>query len=401
MGLNGIGAAAFMLFAFVATLTFTGKAQAQTTASVNNAYTFLYNMMDKYASGTTLRLPPSYVSTSVFNTGNVNYIYDSDVMIIALLKRGTVSDISRAEILGNALIYAQNNDPLADGRVRNAYYTDPFIASSGAVNIADAGSYTGNMAWTGIALVQLYYHTQNLNYLYAAVALGNFIQRNFYSTTGSGGYTAGFNASGTAYTNKSTEHQIDLYGFFTMMSETAGGTLWPAYAQHALTELEATWNSSGGYFWIGTLSDGVTIDKTDDPTPEDIQSWSYLATKLTAYEKAVSWVVTNLSVTKGNFSGVAFDTGDYGTGVWFEGTAHTAAALKARNLSGDAAQATKYLNDIQYAQTNGLNENGLGIIAASINGLEADGPDGYYAALHVGATAWYGIAAEGGNPFAL
>jgi hypothetical protein len=381
---------------------------AQSRTSVDNAYTFLYNMMDTYASGSTLRLPPSYVNTAASNNGDVAYIYDDAVMIIALLTRGTAEDISRAEIMGDAIVCAQAHDPIGDGRLRDQYHTDPFILPNGDVNIDGGkdegeGSDTGNMAWTGLALVRLYHATNNVSYLNAAIALGNFIQTNDYSTNGAGGYTGGINPNYTKITYKSTEHQIDLYGFFTMMAKATGDRIWDTYAQHALTEMLALWDSSGGNYWIGTLNNGVTINKTDDPKPEDVQSWSYLSTTLADHEQALDWVVKTLAVTKDGFSGVAFDTGDIShgkccTGVWFEGTAHMAAALKLRKLPGDAALATAYLADIEYAQTNGLNNDGLGIIAASINGLEADG-DHYYASLHVGATGWYCLAAHGGNPF--
>jgi hypothetical protein len=259
------------------------------------------------------------------------------------------------------------------------------------------------MAWTGLALVQLYHYTGVASYLTAAESLGNFIQKNAYATNGAGGYTGGINFRAKKITYKSTEHQIDLYGFFTMMASATGNSAWSTDAQHALTELAALWNSAGGYYWIGTTNNGVTINRTGDPTPEDVNTWSYLATEQASYEMSIDWVDNTLQIKSGTFQGVAFDTGDISdgtccTGVWFEGTAHTAAALKLRNLSGDAALASAYLADIEYAQTNGPNTDGLGIIAASINGLEAD-YDYYFSALHVGATAWYCLAAVGGDPF--
>jgi hypothetical protein len=387
------------MFMMVAIFILSGPAQAQLASSTSDAYTFLYNMMDTYATGSTVRLPPSYVSTSAFSTGDVNFLYDSDVMIIALLKRGTTTDLSRAEILGDALVFAQTNDPIGDGRLRNSYLTDPFIETDGSVNINDTGSYTGVLAWTGMALVQLYHATGTTSYLTAAENLASYIQSNTYSTTGSGGYTAGINSAGTNFTYKSAEHQIDLYAFFTMLASAIGESTYTTDAEYAYNELMAMWNPSGGYYYIGTLTDGATINTDDDPTPEDIQSWSYLATKLASHEQSIDWVLTNLSVTNGDSSGVAFDTGDYGTGVWFEGTAHMATALRIRYLSGDATKAATLVEDLENAQSYGPNNDGLGIIAASINGLEADGADQYYAALHVGATAWYCLAAQWADPF--
>ncbi len=84
----------------------------------------------------------------------------------------------------------------------------------------------------------------------------------------------------------------------------------------------------------------------------------------------------------------------------FEGTAHLADALELRGAPGDAAQAATYLSGIQYAQNNGPNNDGLGIIAASAK-LSDCGGDYYFPSLHTGATAWYVMAALTVNPFAL
>jgi hypothetical protein len=87
--------------------------------------------------------------------------------------------------------------------------------------------------------------------------------------------------------------------------------------------------------------------------------------------------------------------------VWFEGTAHLAEALQLRNSPGDAALAAQYLSDIAYAQSNGPNNDGLGIIAASKDGLSDCDGGFYYASLHTGATAWYILASEQIDPFVM
>jgi hypothetical protein len=84
--------------------------------------------------------------------------------------------------------------------------------------------------------------------------------------------------------------------------------------------------------------------------------------------------------------------------VWFEGTAHIADALETQDQPGDTAQAASYLADIAYAQVNGPNADGLGIMASSQDAL-ADCGGGYvYASLHTGTTAWYILAGEGIDP---
>jgi len=57
------------------------------------------------------------------------------------------------------------------------------------------------------------------------------------------------------------------------------------------------------------------------------------------------------------------------------------------------------LQSIQSAQLHAANNNQMGIVAASHDSLQTGFGFSYYAALHVGATAWYCIAKQKGNPF--
>ena len=104
------------------------------------------------------------------------------------------------------------------------------------------------------------------------------------------------------------------------------------------------WDQAKGDFYVGTLDDGVTPNRSEQP--EDVNSWSYLSLLNPAYAHSVTWDEANLAVSQGGFNGVEFCLGDHGSGVWFEGTAHLADALEFRNGPGDAAQAAAYLADI-------------------------------------------------------
>ena len=104
-----------------------------------------------------------------------------------------------------------------------------------------------------------------------------------------------------------------------------------------------------------------------------------------------------LAAAAGPLQGVSICPGDR-TGVWFEGTAHLADALEIRGQPGDSAQAAAYLADLAYAQAHGPNEDGLGIMAASKDGLTDCAGDSVYASLHTGTTAWYILAASAVNP---
>jgi hypothetical protein len=382
-------AAAFALAAL------TGAARAD--EPLDKAYDFLDRMMDLYDQGDTLRLVQSYVPTPTFDDGDVSYSYDDDVMIAALLARGTRDDRDRARVLGESLLAAQANDPLADGRVRNAYHAHALL-KHGAPNVASGGSDCGNLAWTGLAFLHLFHATKDARYLAAAESIASFVRTNAYDTRGAGGYTGGFMPNQTKILWKSTEHNLDLYALFAMLWHATRDKAWSADAKHALTFVKAMWNRRGGYFQIGTGNDGVTID-TGDPTPEDVQTWSFLSTGLVKYDGSINWALDNLSATGGDFDGLSFEVSDR-SGVWFEGTAHAAAALEARGGDGDADEAATLIADIETGQANAPNGDGSGIDAASKDGLQTDGSgDAYYAALHIGATGWYALAKLAADPF--
>jgi len=138
---------------------------------------------------------------------------------MARLLRGQGQDLARAQVLGNGLLYAQQIDPAADGRVRQAYFVDHADANGVFITLSGfpfffQGSATGDMAWTGMALAQLAQRTRIKAYLDGAVRLGNWIFNNTFDTRGAGGYnfTLGPNQV------KSTEHNIDVFALFRILA---------------------------------------------------------------------------------------------------------------------------------------------------------------------------------------
>jgi hypothetical protein len=366
------------------------------SGSAAKAYQFLDLMMDKYAKGSTTRLVQSYDGGGLKHLTDA-FTYDDALLVDALLARGTSDDVARSKVVGNAFLYVQAHDSAGDGRLRAAYAPKP-LKKPGDIKVDDGTSDDGDLAWAGQALVQLFAKTGNTAYLSGALKIANWLQTNTYDTRGSGGYTGGYTAGGNKIEWKSTEHNIDVYAFFTMLAAESGRMQWKSNAAWADQFVASMWDSAADRFYVGTGNDGKTPNKTFKP--EDVNSWSYLAFQNPKWAAAPSWDVTNLAVSKGGFSGVSFCSGDR-SGAWFEGTAHLADALELRNASGDQSQAQAYLMDLAYAQTNGLNGDGLGIIAASKNGLSDCDGSKYFASLHIGATAWYVMAVRAANPFVL
>jgi hypothetical protein len=416
--------------------------------AIEAAIEFQNQMMDAWATAKTVRLIQSYADQSGLES--TAFTYDNAVSIHAYLLHGSRDSQERAEILGQGLIYAQaNNFPFNDGRFAQAYFVN--APSSDGVYVTPAAfpfyfytSAVGDQAWAGMALAQLFKRTGDRTYLTAALNVGNWIVNNAYSTLAPGGYSFGtninqYNQSVPSGNGKSTEHNIDTYAFFTMLDalthhgSATNGMTWSALAAHALGFVLAMWNPSGPFFWTGTAgADSSAINYY--PIPEDCQTWSYLAMLNSRYAGSIDWALKNLQPTdtassrqssltgSESFTGMTFDTASLNTtiadpdAVWLEGTAHTIAALIARTENEwgrsrvmDWQAALKLVNTCDKAQAElGANQTVNGIPIALGSGLVAatsllDTGFGYTygTSKHIGATGWYLIATQGGNPFQL
>lgn len=394
------------------------------------AVKFLKGVTNAYRS-TGPRLAQSYQDNSGLT--DVAFTYDNALAIIALLRAG---EGASARALGDGLLYAQTHDEtFTDGRLRQAYHADDFILENGNAHFAYefglVGTAVGDMAWAGIALAQLARATGIARYRTGAIRIAQWIQDRTYSTAGLGGYT--FGATAGLETRKSTEHNIDVAGFFRLIQTLTGDRVWRDRSDHAWAFVESVWNDDDGFFWTGSEADGSTINKLGTQLPLDPQTWSWLVRRQGAYAPALDWAATNLATTDtpqrlnsaltGNqvVSGVAFASGslqadtsaqidqynpkpDSGA-VWFEGTAQLALSLSNRNRKGDKAAAQRLLDAVIWAQGElgdgqvfgGKRIEG-GVVAAS-SPLQTGFGFGYYPNLHVGATSWFVFAATGVNPY--
>jgi hypothetical protein len=220
----------------------------------------------------------------------------------------------------------------------------------------------------------------------------------------------------------------------THNGNASNGASWTSLAGHALDFVHAMYNSTGGYFYTGTLGDQITINPS--PIPEDCQTWSYLALLDNNYKQTIDWALANLQTTdtpaaphssltgSQKITGMVFDTASLTTGfadpnaVWLEGTSHTIAALIARIIAGNGSLFSRFgdlgtvlffVENCQKAQGElgaGQTVNGVAIpvgegLVAATSQMDTGFGYTYGPALHIGATGWYLIGVQGGNPFQL
>ncbi|MBA8793561.1 hypothetical protein FHX74_001166 [Friedmanniella endophytica] len=399
------------------------------TVDARRAVRFLQGVTDAYrVSGP--RLAQSYQDASGLN--DIAFVYDNALTIIALLVGG---DRTRAAAIGDALIYAQDHDSqFSDGRLRQAYHADTFVNADGTAHVGYefglVGTAVGDMAWSGIALAQLARATGQRRFRDAAVRIGTWIQTNANSTTGLGGYT--FGATAGLETHKSTEHNIDVYAFFTLLARLTKSSVWTTRAAHAWAFVEQLWNADGGFFWTGS-DDGTAINKNPLQLPEDVQSWSWLAARDRDRDAALDWAWGNLASTDtplrqnsaltGNqrVTGAVFASGSLLTdptqkiggqvynplpdpaAVWFEGTGQLACALVDHDRRDPRYAPLLWSlgwaqRNLAVGQTYGGRKVTGGLPAASSN-LDSGFGFGYYQNLHTAATSWAVFARTATNPY--
>jgi hypothetical protein len=438
----GVGAA-------VLTATGTAAAASRKASAPERASAFLAAAMDAYPDHGTVRLSQSYTDQAgLFSTA---FTYDNALAILANLASRTADGRSRAVALGDALLYAQAHDPgYDDGRLRQAYnvgpYTfydgssqpDGFVRADGTANVGTqfgfTGTAVGDMAWAGIALSTLAGRTGERRFLDGAVRIGEWIERTGRTDEPLGGYKFGVNGANEKLPFTSTEHNTDLVGLFGRLARLTGDKVWLERRARAREFVQKMWEPSGGFFYTGT-NDGVTINKS--PIPEDTQTWTHLALGSPFYARSLDWAASQLAVLDTaerpnstvpqgqSYDGVTFSSAALvanedapiasgqpkpdRNGVWFEGTAHLALALRGRRAPGDETRARRLIASIERAQdllggsqTLGGTAvaEGSGVVSAS-SPLDTGFGFGYYPHRHTGATAWYLLAAARSNPLTV
>ncbi|MEV7687669.1 Tat pathway signal sequence domain protein [Streptomyces bungoensis] len=447
--LIGAGTAAAAL-SVVGTGTARAAGAAPAAAAPDGArargYAFLDAVMDAYPDHGTTRLAQSYADEAgLFSTA---FTYDNALAVLAHLARSGRAARARAVALGDALLYAQSHDPqYDDGRLRQAYNVGPyvfydgssqpdgFVRADGTANVGTqfgfTGTAVGDMAWAGIALAALAARTGEARFLTGAVRIGEWVEANARTDEPLGGYKFGVDGSGQKLPYTATEHNIDLTALFGRLARLTGRRVWLERRDRAEAFVHRMWDASGGFFYTGT-NDGVTVNTS--PVPEDTQTWSYLALRERRHAGSLDWASAHLAVLDTadrrnstvpagqSYEGVTFSSASLTAdedapiapyqprpdrdGVWFEGTAHLALALRERRAPGDARHAARLVASLERAQDllgQGQTAGGRalpersGVVSAS-SPLDTGFGFGYYPYRHTGATAWYLLAAAGANP---
>ena len=286
------------------------------------------------------------------------------------------------------------------------------------------------MAWPGIALAQLYAHTGDSGASSnGALRIADWIVDRTYSEQPLGGFRFGVDGGDTLLPFSSTEHNLDVAGFFTQLGRITRDRTWHGLADHALAFVRRMYEPGAGFFYTGT-NDGTTVNT--NPIPLDTQTWGWLVLRDRPSSRALDWADANLRTTDvagaptsqlpAGFSvdGVTFSsasltsTAQYNgiqvhpDGVWLEGTGQLVCAWADRGCAGRhaAGPTVSWPRSAPSQQTLGRGQQiggsalpDLGGVVAASSLLDTGFGFGYFQVQHVGATSWYLLGALGGNPY--
>jgi len=325
------------------------------------------------------------------------FTYDNSLAIIALVACGKPGHAQR---VGEALLDAATRDRAGpQGRLRNAYRAGrqdgapqpngwwDKAAERWAEDPMQVGSATGNLAWAGLALLNLGEATGQPRYTDGAAKLARWIADNAADAKGPGGFTGGIHGDGAGTQIlgwKSTEHNVDAAALFAWLG-------WRREAQAASAFVGAMWRD--GHFLTGTLPDGITPNGATSGL--DAQLWPLLlAEAKPQWRAALDYARARHGVAGG------FDFNDDRDGVWWEGTAQAALAARA---AGHPAEADALLALLagQFAPSGHMWATSVPRLTTGL-ALSPDSKSDdfvYFRRPHLAATAWAVLAARRWNPF--
>ena len=349
-----------------------------------------------YEPGPDEREVPLPLRTTAFS-------YDNALAASALSACG---DLRHARQIGEAFLVAIESDrTFEDGRIRNAYRAGPVrerpVLLPGWWDAANKrwsedryqdGTATGNVAWVGLALLNLRDATQDPRFGEGATRLAAWIRARTarHDAPGFTGGLDGYDPDQSPLNWVSTEHNLDIVALGTRLGQPDDR----AMAASARTFLDAAFDGRAGCFRMGTDAEGRM--RGVESVALDTQLWPLLAVTdpPEAWRRALACATSRLGVPGG------FDFNEDRDGLWVEGTAQ--AALTYRSV-GDESAADPLLKTLAgqrapsgwlYASREARLTTGLRIGPAS-----TEDDFFYFRSPHLGATAWAALAALRHNPF--
>ncbi|MEZ5356255.1 MAG: hypothetical protein R2762_26775 [Bryobacteraceae bacterium] len=256
-----------------------------------------------------VEIPPDQVAA------NLTTIYESSLVLLLQLARGTAADLADARLIADAFVYALAHDnqglPLppapdtsrglhsayasGDAALRNNQGPSQGSGLAGQVRLAGFsiasnlcgpshyclvldGATGGNNAFAMLALTAAYRQFNDIGYLNAARTIGNWIHGNLLDTTGTGygGYYLGYPDRGepkVLQTGKSIENNADLFRAFDSLAVAADGLGLPAEAAQWRSRsriagdfVMAMFDQVQGRFHAGTVPSGTPPSAGIAPT---------------------------------------------------------------------------------------------------------------------------------------
>jgi hypothetical protein len=351
-------------------------------------------------------LLPSYPSAPPGPLKQVAFLYDNAAAAIALVGCGQPAQARR---IGDALLLALDHDRFwHDGRLRNGYAAG--TVSEAPLKLAgwwdskaqrwleddyQAGSDSGNLAWTILALLTL--DDTGKRYARGATRIAGWLQAQL-DRRGAGGFTGGSFGSEAAPRPlqwKSTEHNVDLAAAFARLAAASGDGHWLPLAHSATAFVAAMWDPARGAFAAGTSEDGVTRNPR---LALDAQVWPLLALPGAAarYGEVLTQGMPRLRAGRGGAEGFAYS--DAGGGVWTEGTAQVALFDRLSGQGGLGALLA-VLEQARAGDAGYFATTAAALPTGFMLDTDPAQPRVYLHLAHLGALAWVALAQQGFNPF--
>lgn len=370
---------------------------------------------------------------------NACYLYDNAVAISALLStaKQTNSNVDRAVLIAEAMVQLARADTIngtAALRLRNGYCCgDLFLPGDGktrwprfpgwmnpsgddaarkvpwSLDSYSQGTDSGNMAWAGLALLNVWNVTRNRDFLQTAKSLAQWVFENCNNTPLGFGFSGGVQLDDRQQEQScvwsSTEHNIDLTALFRRLAQLetdpARARTWADSAKSADRFVQWAFvkgASDGARLITGTKD--ATADPAMDPKPLDTQSWSVLALPDQAERLAsgLDWVERSCRLHLSNLWGYGFSS--ISKDIWPEGTAQMSLAWRSRGRDDQADAIMGQLSQLQSSyRLNHPDSRGSLPAAATEKVLTGYKNIVYWHVPHLGATAWSVLAARRYNPF--